>query len=124
MLKLRQSLVDETEIYGYDRDQLTSEQGRTVWQGTMDVSGAKNEQTTTLFPLRDALKSKDQGVYLVIARDAAMRELDTQWPQYGLAAHKGYPTAAHLAALEVHGVQAFHRRSFAPVRKQLERRDD
>ena len=58
------------------------------------------------------------------ARDAAMRELDAQWPQYGLAAHKGYPTAAHLAALEVHGVQAFHRRSFAPVRKQLERRDD
>ena len=58
------------------------------------------------------------------ARDAAMRELDAQWPQYGLAAHKGYPTAAHLAALEAHGVQAFHRRSFAPVRKLLERRDD
>ena len=58
------------------------------------------------------------------ARDAAMRELDAQWPQYGLAAHKGYPTAAHLAALESHGVQAFHRRSFAPVRKLLERRDD
>ena len=55
---------------------------------------------------------------------AAMRELDAQWPQYGLAAHKGYPTAAHLAALEAHGVQAFHRRSFAPVRKLLEPRDD
>ena len=58
------------------------------------------------------------------ARDAVMRALDTQWPQYGLAAHKGYPTAAHLAALEAHGVQAFHRRSFAPVRKLLEPRDD
>ena len=58
------------------------------------------------------------------ARDAAMRELDAQWPQYGLAAHKGYPTAAHLAALAAHGVQAFHRRSFAPVKKLLERRDD
>lgn len=58
------------------------------------------------------------------ARDAVMRALDTQWPQYGLAAHKGYPTAAHLAALEAHGVQAFHRRSFAPVRKLLDPRDD
>lgn len=53
------------------------------------------------------------------ARDEAMRVLDAQWPQYGLAAHKGYPTAAHLAAIEAHGVQAFHRRSFAPVRKCL-----
>ena len=58
------------------------------------------------------------------ARDAAMRELDARWPQYGLAAHKGYPTAAHLTALAQHGVQAFHRRSFAPVKKLLERRDD
>lgn len=52
-------------------------------------------------------------------RDEAMRVLDAQWPQYGLAAHKGYPTAAHLAAIERHGVQAFHRRSFAPVRNCL-----
>ncbi|HAF56040.1 MAG TPA: ribonuclease HII [Thauera sp.] len=53
------------------------------------------------------------------ARDEAMRVLDAQWPQYGLAAHKGYPTAAHLAALETHGVRAFHRRSFGPVKKLL-----
>ena len=53
------------------------------------------------------------------ARDEAMRALDAVWPQYGLAAHKGYPTAAHLAALEAHGVQSFHRRSFGPVRRLL-----
>ncbi len=53
------------------------------------------------------------------ARDEAMRRLDAQWPQYGLAAHKGYPTAAHLAALAVHGVRDFHRRSFGPVKKLL-----
>ena len=52
-------------------------------------------------------------------RDEAMRVLDLAWPQYGLATHKGYPTAAHLAALERHGVQVFHRRSCAPVRKLL-----
>lgn len=56
-------------------------------------------------------------------RDEAMRVLDRDWPQYGLAGHKGYPTAAHLAAIESHGVAPFYRRSFAPVRRLLERAD-
>ena len=49
-------------------------------------------------------------------RDALLVELDRTYPQYGLAAHKGYPTAAHLAALRRHGPAPIHRRSFAPVR--------
>ena len=53
------------------------------------------------------------------ARDALMLALDGQYPQYGFAGHKGYPTAAHLAALHAHGVSAVHRRSFAPVRALL-----
>ena len=55
------------------------------------------------------------------ARDEAMLVLDAEWPQYGLAAHKGYPTAAHLAALEAHGVRDFYRRSFGPVKRLLPR---
>lgn len=50
------------------------------------------------------------------ARDALMLQLDAQYPQYGFAIHKGYPTAAHLAALREHGVSDVHRRSFKPVR--------
>jgi len=53
-------------------------------------------------------------------RDEAMRVLDREWPQYGLAGHKGYPTAAHLMAIERHGVAPFYRRSFAPVRRLLD----
>jgi len=49
-------------------------------------------------------------------RDAQMRELDVQYPQYGLAAHKGYPTAAHLAAIRTYGIAPFYRKSFGPVR--------
>ena len=49
------------------------------------------------------------------ARDAMLVALDRQYPQYGLAAHKGYPTPAHLAALKAHGVCPIYRRSFAPV---------
>jgi len=54
-----------------------------------------------------------------VTRDAEMRRLDTVYPGYGLAKHKGYGTAAHLAALSEHGVTVIHRRSFAPVRAAL-----
>jgi len=54
------------------------------------------------------------------ARDALMHELHAQFPEYGFDRHKGYPTAAHMAALRSHGVSVVHRRSFAPVRALLE----
>lgn len=50
------------------------------------------------------------------ARDALLVELDRRYPQYGLAGHKGYPTAAHLAALKAHGASEIYRTSFGPVR--------
>lgn len=48
-------------------------------------------------------------------RDQEMMALAALYPQYGIARHKGYPTAEHLAALRVHGPSPIHRRSFAPV---------
>jgi len=53
------------------------------------------------------------------ARDELMLQLHQQYPLYGFAEHKGYPTAAHLAALREHGVSEVHRRSFKPVREIL-----
>jgi ribonuclease HII len=50
------------------------------------------------------------------ARDAALYDLDRQYPMYGFAQHKGYPTAAHIALLRQHGVSPVHRRSYAPVK--------
>lgn len=50
------------------------------------------------------------------ARDELMLGLHEQYPQYGFAGHKGYGTAAHLAALREHGASPVHRRSFKPVR--------
>lgn len=55
------------------------------------------------------------------ARDALMAELCQQYPGYGFAAHKGYGTAAHAAALAALGPCPQHRRSFAPVRAHLPR---
>ncbi|MGJ8620880.1 MAG: ribonuclease HII [Methylophilaceae bacterium] len=53
------------------------------------------------------------------ARDAALYELDKQYPMYGFAKHKGYPTKMHMALLQEHGVSPIHRRSYGPVRKLL-----
>ncbi|HSP18182.1 MAG TPA: ribonuclease HII [Myxococcaceae bacterium] len=52
-------------------------------------------------------------------RDAHMAELDAQYPGYGFAAHKGYPTPQHETALRTLGACPVHRRSFAPVRQAL-----
>lgn len=54
-----------------------------------------------------------------VARDQEMRELDKQFPGYGLLRHKGYPTKAHIAALEKLGVTSIHRRSYGPVKRLL-----
>ncbi len=54
-----------------------------------------------------------------VQRDRWCAEVDAQWPQYGFAAHKGYGTAAHLAALRAHGACEHHRRTFAPVAAAL-----
>ena len=54
-----------------------------------------------------------------VSRDELMLGLHILYPQYDFARHKGYPTAAHLAALRIHGVSEVHRKSFAPVRACL-----
>jgi ribonuclease HII len=54
-----------------------------------------------------------------VHRDRWCIEVDARWPQYGFAAHKGYGTAAHLAALRTHGACEQHRSSFAPVARVL-----
>ncbi len=55
-----------------------------------------------------------------VSRDREMQALDRQYPGYGIAGHKGYPTAVHLEALQRLGPTPVHRRSFGPVRRLLE----
>lgn len=55
-----------------------------------------------------------------VARDHEMMEMDKIYPDYGFAKHKGYPTKFHMQAILEKGVTEIHRKSFAPVKKQLE----
>ena len=50
-----------------------------------------------------------------VVRDHLMTWYDGRHPAYGFARHKGYPTAAHLAALAAHGPSPIHRYTFSPV---------
>ena len=53
-----------------------------------------------------------------VTRDRLMRDLDTQFPVYGFARHKGYATPEHVAAIDRHGLCPLHRRSFVSAWRQ------
>lgn len=55
-----------------------------------------------------------------VTRDHIMYELDKKYPEYGFARNKGYPTKAHLEALQTYGVLDVHRRSYRPVIEALQ----
>ena len=57
-----------------------------------------------------------------VIRDAIMDRYDQEYPGYGFAQHKGYPTKAHVEAIQRWGVLPIHRRTFGPVRDQLQLR--
>ena len=54
-----------------------------------------------------------------VTRDRLMRRYDQQYPQYGFASHKGYPTSAHRAAIREFGATPIHRRTFRGVKEYL-----
>ncbi|MCX7976869.1 MAG: ribonuclease HII, partial [Bellilinea sp.] len=74
-------------------------------------------QTALVRGDRQSLSIAAASVLAKTARDAWMRAQEEHFPGYGFAAHKGYGTARHRAALERLGPCPLHRRSFAPVKK-------
>lgn len=75
------------------------------------------------FPARNIVKGDSLSASIAAAsiiakvtRDEIMMELDKEYPQYGFAKHKGYPTPEHLQALKKYGPCKHHRYSFKPVR--------
>lgn len=54
-----------------------------------------------------------------VHRDRIMRDLAQEHPHYGWESNVGYPSKQHLEGIEVHGITAYHRKSFAPVKNYL-----
>ncbi|HFE36949.1 MAG TPA: ribonuclease HII [Gammaproteobacteria bacterium] len=77
-------------------------------------------------PMTPVIKGDDRveviaaaSILAKVTRDRELVELDQAYPGYGFAKHKGYPTKAHVAALQALGVSEIHRRSFGPVKRLL-----
>ena len=83
--------------------------------GKWDFVGHEN---TTMLVKGDArcLSIATASILAKVSRDRWCAQMDADYAGYGFAEHKGYGTAAHLAALRAHGPCAVHRQSFAPVR--------
>ena len=78
-------------------------------------------------PVIDLVKGDQKSISIAAAsilakvtRDRIMEMYDGMYPQYGLGRNKGYPTKAHIEAIDVYGITPLHRRSFGPVKaKQI-----
>jgi len=81
-------------------------------------------QTSIIYGDSLSISIAAASVIAKVYRDARMRELDKDYPQYGLASHKGYSTPQHLAALDKHGPCPQHRKSFRPVAQTTLRWDN
>lgn len=80
----------------------------------------------TIWPVETIVKGDDKipeiaaaSILAKVMRDREMLELDSKYPQYGFARHKGYPTRLHIEALREFGVSPVHRKSFRPVAENL-----
>ena len=80
--------------------------------GNREVPDAPCPQEAVVKGDARSLSIAAASVVAKVARDRRMVELDAAFPVYGWAGHKGYPTAAHYAALAEHGPSRHHRRSF------------
>jgi len=56
-----------------------------------------------------------------VSRDRYMEELSKEYPEYGFAKHKGYPTKAHILAIVTHGILPIHRKTYDPVKSMLKK---
>lgn len=78
-------------------------------------------------PVIDLIKGDQKSVSIAAAsilakvtRDRIMLMYDGMYPQYGLGKNKGYPTKAHMEAIDTYGITPIHRKSFGPVKaKQI-----
>lgn len=87
--------------------------------GPYPATGLKLRQLPVIDGDAKSLAIGAASILAKVTRDRYMKQLDTLYPGYGFAGHKGYGTAKHLEALRELGPCKEHRRSFGPVRKLL-----
>lgn len=80
--------------------------------GNREIPNAPCAQETVVRGDGLSLSIAAASVVAKVTRDRLMTVLDADFPVYGWARHKGYPTAQHYAAIAAHGPSPYHRRTF------------
>jgi ribonuclease HII len=141
-LQLEPMIVDEAEAVSYGRAEVWEIDALNILEATMlamqravdglvvrDVPilidgnrvppGLKDQASAVVGGDGSVAAISAASILAKVARDREMARMADEFPGYGFEVHAGYPTKAHLAALDQLGVSPIHRRSFAPVRKRL-----
>jgi ribonuclease HII len=120
------SVVDEIGIIPATKQamrmaisQLTPTAGYLLIDGRIRLKSLPTPQQSIIRGDEKSLSIAAASILAKVTRDRQMIQMDSRYPQYGFAQHKGYGTAYHLSALERHGPCAVHRYSFSPIRLAL-----
>lgn len=114
-----QKEIDRINILNATKEGLTMAVKELIVRPDLIIVDALNNIDTDGIPYRSVIKG-DAKCYSIacasiiakVTRDRIMRQWDEIYPQYGFEKHKGYGTAAHIAAIKEHGLSPLHRLSF------------
>lgn len=114
-----QKEIDRINILNATKEGLTMAVKELIVRPDLIIVDALNNIDTDGIPYRSVIKG-DAKCYSIacasiiakVTRDRIMRQWDEIYPQYGFEKHKGYGTAAHIAAIKEYGLSPLHRLSF------------
>ena len=112
MLAMKRAIIDLQEEYSKCRV-------KTIFSVMVDGNRCPDVRNCIAIVKGDVSEQVISAASIIakVTRDRQMRELDTQYPQYGFAQHKGYGTRKHLLALLKYGpITGVHRHSFSPIK--------
>ena len=113
MLAMKRAIIDLQEEYSKYR-------GKTIFNVMVDGNHCPDIANCIAIVKGDLSEPTISAASIIakVTRDRQMRELDSQYPQYGFAQHKGYCTRRHLIALSKYGpIQGIHRHTFGPIKE-------
>jgi len=113
MLAMKRAIIDLQEKYSKCR-------GKTIFNVMVDGNHCPDVPNCIAIIKGDLSEPAISAASIIakVTRDRQMRELDSHYPQYGFAQHKGYGTRKHLLALSKYGpIQGIHRHTFGPIKE-------
>lgn len=124
ILFVDEKTIDRKNIYAATQDAMTEIANASpcslVLSDAMKLPRVKKEVYPIIKGDHKSISIAAASILAKVSRDHYMMTLDRMYPEYGFAKHKGYPTKAHKEALIQYGVLDCHRKSYGPVREQLE----